>query len=88
MALRLISAKRCSRHFIIPGRSVTTSDSDPSYLEGSPALAAVGDPAATSVTVDGLPSGKTVWLRYEMIHRTSLGKFVTASTTVVQVTYP
>jgi hypothetical protein len=64
------------------------TDPDPSYLEGSPYLAAIGDPAATSVALEGLEPGAEVWMRYEIIRVTSLGKFVVASSDVRQVTYP
>jgi hypothetical protein len=40
------------------------------------------------VTLEGLDPGTTVWMRYEIIRVTSLGKFVVASSDVKQVTYP
>jgi hypothetical protein len=64
------------------------TDSTPSYLDGSPYLAAIGEKTSTGVTLEGLPSGTTVWMRYEVIRATSLGKFVVARSDVVQVTYP
>jgi hypothetical protein len=64
------------------------TDPDPSYLKGSQYLAAIGDPGTTSVTLEGLDPGTTVWMRYEIIRSTSLGKFVVASSDVLQVTYP
>jgi hypothetical protein len=63
-------------------------DPDPSYVKGSPYLAAIGDPSATGVTIDGLPSGKTVWMRYELVRVTSTGTFIVGRTSVLQVTYP
>jgi hypothetical protein len=66
----------------------SAEDPEPSYLKGSQYLAVIGDPGATGVTVEGLPSGTTVWMRYELIRATSTGKFVVGRTAVVQVTYP
>ena len=63
-------------------------DPDPSYLKGSPYLVAIGDAGATGTHLGGLPSGTTVWMRYEIIRVTSVGKFVVARTDAVQVTYP
>ena len=63
-------------------------DPVPSYLKGSPYLAAIGDQAATSITVDGLSSGQTAWMRYELIRVTGTGKFVVGRSDVIQVTYP
>lgn len=63
-------------------------DPDPSYVKGSPYLAAISDPGVTGVTLEGLQSGKTVWMRYELIRATGTGKFVVGSTDVLQVTYP
>lgn len=63
-------------------------DPDPSYVNGSPYLAAIGDASATGVTIDGLTSGKTVWMRYELVRVTSTGKFIVGRTSVLQVTYP
>lgn len=63
-------------------------DPDPSYLKGTPYLAVIESPTSTGVHLDGLPSGKTFWVRYEIIRATSLGKFVVARTDVVQVTIP
>jgi hypothetical protein len=71
------------------GKLVASSDDpEPSYLTGSPYLTAIGDQATTSVTLDGLPSGETVWMRYELIRVTGSGKFVVGRTDVLQVTYP
>ena len=67
---------------------LSESDPDPSYLKGSTYIAVVSDPLATSVVVEGLPSGKTVWMRYEVIRTTSTGKFVVARSNVIQVTFP
>ena len=67
---------------------VSADDPNPSYLKGSAYLAAIGDQGATNVTVEGLEPGATVWMRYEIIRVTSLGKFVVASSDVRQVTYP
>lgn len=63
-------------------------DPDPSYLTGSPYVAVMGSPSDTSVTVGDLPSGQTVFMRYEVIVETAMGRFVAARTDVVQVTYP
>lgn len=71
------------------GKLVAAADDpDPSYVKGSPYLAAIGDQATTSITLDGLSSGQTVWLRYELIRVTGTGKFVVGRTDVLQVTYP
>jgi hypothetical protein len=67
---------------------VSTEDPDPSYLEGASAWAVIESPDATGTHVDGLQSGKTVWMRYEIIRATGLGKFVVARTDAVQVTVP
>ena len=66
----------------------SVEDADPSYLKGSSYLAAISDPGATGVTLEGLQSGKTVWMRYELIRSTSTGAFVVGSTDAVQVTFP
>ena len=66
----------------------SVEDANPSYVKGSPYLAAISDPAVTGVTLQDLPSGKTVWMRYELIRVTSTGKFVVGSTEVLQVTFP
>ena len=66
----------------------SVEDPDPSYLKGSPYLAVIEDSGATNVVLDGLPSGKTVWMRYEMVRVTSTGKFIVASSDVRQVTFP
>lgn len=66
---------------------VSATDPDPSYLKGATYLAVIGDPATTSVTV-GEPAAKTFWMRYEVIRATSLGKFVVARTSVIQVSTP
>lgn len=69
---------------------VSTEDPEPSYLKGSPYIAVIGDPSKTEAWVE-VPSefqGKTVWMRYQVIRSTSLGKFVVASTDVIQVTLP
>lgn len=66
----------------------SVEDPDPSYMKGSPYLAAISDSGAAGVTLDGLESGKTVWMRYELIRVTSTGKFVVGSTNVRQVTFP
>ena len=63
-------------------------DPDPSYLKGSTYLAVIDSPASTGVSLEGLPSGKTVWMRYEIVRTTSTGKFLVARSNVVQVTYP
>jgi hypothetical protein len=65
-----------------------TDDPEPSYLKGSPYLAAIGDPGATGVTLEGLPTGETVWMRYQLIRVTSTGKFLVGQTDVFKVTYP
>jgi hypothetical protein len=63
-------------------------DPDPSYLKGSAYWAVIDSPTSSGVHLDGLPSGKTVWLKYEVIRVTSTGKFLVAATDVVQVTIP
>jgi hypothetical protein len=63
-------------------------DSSPSYVKGSSYLAAISDPGVTAVSLAGLPSGKTVWMRYELIRVTTTGKFVVGRTEAVQVTFP
>ncbi|HXG26209.1 MAG TPA: hypothetical protein VNL94_05055, partial [Candidatus Binatia bacterium] len=71
------------------GKLVASQDDpDPSYLKGSSYWAVVESPSTTSVHLEGLPSGKTVWMRYEIVRVTSTGKFVVARTDVVQVTIP
>jgi hypothetical protein len=71
------------------GKLVASQDDpDPSYLEGSSYIAVVENPGATGVQLEGLPSGKTLWVRYEVIRVTSLGKFVVARTDVAEVTIP
>ena len=69
---------------------LSEEDPDPSYLKGSTYIAVVENAGSTE-TWAGVPpelSGKTVWMRYQMIRTTSLGKFVVGSTGVVQVTLP
>jgi hypothetical protein len=71
------------------GKLVASADDpDQSYVKGSPHLVAVGSQATTNVTVNELPSGQTVWMRYELIRVTGTGAFVVGRTDVVQVTYP
>jgi hypothetical protein len=71
------------------GKLVASADDpNPSYLNGATYLAVVSDQGTTSVVVDGLPSGQTVWMRYELIRSTSTGAFVVGRTDVVQITYP
>ena len=67
---------------------ISESDPDPSYLKGSTAIAVVSDLLTTSAVVEGLPSGKTVWMRYEVIRTASTGKFIVARSAVIQVTFP
>lgn len=67
---------------------ISESDPEPSYLKGSTYIAVVSDPLATSVVVEGLPSGKTVWMRYEIVRTTGTGKFIVARSSVIQVTFP
>jgi hypothetical protein len=63
-------------------------DPDPSYLTGAPYVAVIGSPTDTSVTIGDLPSGQTVFMRYEVIVETAMGRFVAARTGAVQVAYP
>jgi hypothetical protein len=63
-------------------------DSDPSYLKGSPYLAAIGDQSQSSVLLEGLSSGTTVWMKYEFVRATGTGKFIVAASDVLQVTIP
>jgi len=68
----------------------STENPEPSYLEGSQYLAVVGDPGATGTWAE-VPSelhGQWVWMRYQMIRSTSLGKFVVGSTDVIYVQLP
>lgn len=69
---------------------VSEEDPEPSYLKGSQYLAVVEGAGATETWAEVPPelSGKTVWMRYQMIRTTSLGKFVVGATDVVQVTLP
>ncbi|HUG30718.1 MAG TPA: hypothetical protein VMQ65_09445 [Candidatus Limnocylindria bacterium] len=66
----------------------SVDDANPSYVKGSSYLAAISDPGVTGVTLEGLQSGKTVWMRYELIRVTGTGKFVVGSTAVRSVTFP
>jgi len=69
---------------------VSTEDPNPSYLEGSRHIAVIGDPSATGAWVE-VPAdlhGQHVWMRYQMIRSTSLGKFVVGSTDVAYVLLP
>jgi hypothetical protein len=69
---------------------LSTEDPNPSYLEGSRHIAVVGDPSATGAWVE-VPAdlhGQHVWMRYQMIRSTSLGKFVVGSTDVAYVLLP
>ncbi len=63
-------------------------DSEPSYLKGSPYLAAIGDKNQTEITLEDLPSGTTVWMKYEVLRMTETGGFQVACSDVIQVTYP
>lgn len=56
------------------------TDPAPSYLSGSPAWAAIGDQATTSVTVSEPVSGTTYYVRLEVIRATATGKMVVAHT--------
>ncbi|MCI0585165.1 MAG: hypothetical protein L0227_20115, partial [Chloroflexi bacterium] len=67
---------------------VSEEDPDPSYLKGSPYLAAIGDASQSEVVLEGLPSGTTVWMKYEFVRATGTGKFIVACSDVIQVTYP
>jgi hypothetical protein len=69
---------------------VSEENPEPSYLEGSPYIAVISSSSATGAFVE-VPSewhGKTVWMRYQMIRSTSLGKFEVGATDVIQVTLP
>jgi hypothetical protein len=66
----------------------STTDPNPSYLDGDPYWAAIGDQAATSFTVDGLVSGTTYYVRVEAVRATALGRFVAASTDVLTFVAP
>jgi hypothetical protein len=66
----------------------TLDGSPPSYVEGDPYLAALGDQAqATHVSPD-LVSGQTYTLRLQAIRATDTGAFVVAQTDVVSYTAP
>ena len=63
----------------------------PSYLGGDPYLAALGDPSASSFvspTGEALQSGKTYYLRAQVIRSTYLGAFVVAESDVATYTVP
>jgi len=69
---------------------VSESDPQPSYLEGSSYIAVISSASASGAFVE-VPAewqGKTVWMRYQMIRSTSLGKFLVGATDVIQVTLP
>jgi outer membrane biosynthesis protein TonB len=69
---------------------VSEEDPEPSYLNGSPHIAVISSSSATGAFVE-IPAewhGKTVWMRYQMIRATSLGKFAIGATDVIQVTLP
>ena len=55
-------------------------DRDP--FAGSPTWAAIGDQAATSVTIAGPVSGTTYYVRLQAIRATATGKMVVAQTDV------
>jgi hypothetical protein len=57
----------------------------PSYLAGDPAVA-VGDQSSNSAVLDALESGKTYYLRVQVLRATDLGSFVVAQSDVF--TYP
>jgi hypothetical protein len=69
---------------------VSDENPEPSYLEGSPYIAVISSSSATGAFVEVPPEwhGKTVWMRYQMIRSTSLGKFAIGATNVIQVTLP
>ena len=69
---------------------VSKTDPNPSYLEGAQHIAVISDPGASGawVEISAELHGQLVWMRYQMIRSTSLGKFVVGQTDVIQVTLP
>jgi len=66
-------------------------DTTPSYLEGDPYLAALGDQSASSFvspTGEALLSGHTYYVRVQVIRSTDLGGFLVAETDVATYTVP
>jgi hypothetical protein len=62
------------------------ADTTPSYLEGDPYLAAIGDQSTGSFTSAELVSGTTYYIRVQVIRATHTGSFLVAETDVA--TYP
>ena len=66
----------------------SASDPTPSYLEGSTTWAAIGEQAASGVSIEGTTSGTTWYVRLQAIRATSLGKIVVGQTDVLTWTAP
>lgn len=60
----------------------------PSYVNGDPYWAAVGDRAAGSVVVEGLAPGTTYFVRLQAVRSTALGAVVVAQTDVLAYLAP
>ena len=66
-------------------------DTTPSYLEGDPYLAAIGEQSASSFvspTGEALLSGQTYYVRVQVIRATDLGGFLVAQSDVATYTVP
>ena len=63
----------------------SADDPTPSYMEGSPLLAAIGEQGAAGYAAGDVAPG-TYWFRLQAIRVTSLGKFLVAETDVTQFT--
>jgi len=66
----------------------TTDGSPPSYLEGDPYLAALGDQAQSTYLTGDLVSGQTYTFRLQAIRATDTGSFLVAQTEIVSYTAP
>jgi hypothetical protein len=64
------------------------TDTTPSYLEGDPYLAAIGEQAASSFTSPDLISGQTYYIRVQVIRSTHTGGFLVAETDVATYVVP
>jgi len=66
----------------------TLDGSPPSYLEGDPYLAALGDQAQSTYLTGDLVSGQTYTFRLQAIRATDTGSFLVAQTEIVSYTAP
>lgn len=66
----------------------TLDGSDPSYLEGDPYLAAIGDQGAATFASADLVSGQTYTFRLQAIRATDTGSFLVAETDIATYTAP